>query len=58
MALEVIERYESPDGALTFLVGRTVDGDYCLGFDGYSAHTHADILASLSGLPEREAIRR
>ena len=34
------------------------DGDVSLGFAGYSWHTHADILASLSGLPEDQAVGR
>lgn len=54
----LIEEHRSPDGLLTFKVGRENDGDYCLGFDGYSWHTHADILASLSGLSETEAIKQ
>jgi hypothetical protein len=29
-----------------------------LGFDGYPWHTHADILAELSGLVQSEAVRR
>ena len=56
--LHLIEEHRSPDGLLTFKVGRDDGGDYCLGFDGYSWHTHADILASLSGLGEAEATRQ
>lgn len=56
--LHLIEEHKSPDGLLTFKIGREDNGDYCLGFDGYSWHTHADILASLSGLGEVEAMRQ
>jgi hypothetical protein len=56
--LHLIEEHRSPDGLLTFKFGRDDYGDSCLGFDGYSWHTHGDILASLSGLSETEAIRR
>ena len=34
------------------------DGDISLGFEGFPWHTHADILASLSGLPPAAAVRR
>jgi len=56
--LHLIEEHQSPDGLLTFKIGREDSGDYCLGFDGYSWHTHADILAELSGLGEAEAMRQ
>ena len=56
--LQLVEQHRSPDGLLTLKVGREADGDVCIGFDGYSWHTHADILASLSGLREDEAVRR
>ena len=56
--LQLIEQHRSPDGLLTLKVGREADGDVCIGFDGYSWHTHADILASLSGLREDEAVRQ
>lgn len=49
------KRYVSPDGALTFLVIRK-DGEVSLGFDGVPSHTHGDIEAELSGLPEEEAV--
>lgn len=54
----LIEEHRSPDGLLTFKVEREDDGDYCLGFDGYSWHTHADILASSSGIDEADAVRQ
>jgi len=56
MALRVIDEHRTPDG-LTFRVGETEDGDTCLGFDGYSWHTHGDVVAELSGKPEAAAIR-
>ena len=43
-----ILRYGTPDGALTFLIVWE-SSDVSLGFDGYSSHTHGDILASLTG---------
>ncbi len=56
--MHLIEEHRSADGILTLKVGRENDGDVCIGFDGYSWHTHGDILASLSGLREDEAVRR
>jgi hypothetical protein len=56
--LQLVEQHRSPDGLLTLKVGREADGDVCIGFDGCSWHTHADILASLSGLREVEAVRQ
>ena len=35
----------------------TKDGDISLGFDGFTWHTHADILAELSGMSEDVALR-
>jgi hypothetical protein len=49
------ERYVSPDGSLTFLVVRE-HNDISLGFEGTPWHTHADILAALSGLSQEEAL--
>jgi hypothetical protein len=37
------ESYTSPDGALKLFVVRE-DGDITLDFDGYSWHTHGDVL--------------
>ena len=54
--LHQIEEHRSDDGLLTLKVGRDDDGGVCIGFDGYSWHTHGDILASLTGLPEAEAV--
>ena len=56
--LHLVEQHHSPDGLLTLKVGREDDGDVCIGFDGYSWHTHADILASLFGLGEDEVVRQ
>ena len=55
--LNLVEEHRSPDGILTLKVKREDDGDVCVGFDGYSWHTHGDILASLSGLRQDEAVR-
>ena len=56
--MEIIERHVSPDGTLQFIVGRDADGDISLGFDHFTWHTHADILACLSGLSQGEAVRQ
>jgi hypothetical protein len=56
--MSTLEEYISPDGRLRFRVDADPDGDLALGFDGYHWHTHADILASLSGLAQAEAVRR
>lgn len=55
--MNIIEEHRSADGFLRLIVTRDSDGDVGIGFEGYSWHTHGDILASLSGLPESEAIR-
>ena len=55
--MEILEEHYSPDGFLRLLVTRDDDGDITVGFEGYPWHTHGDILASLSGLPEQEAVR-
>ena len=56
--MRIIEEHRTPDGLLRFLVVGCDDGDIALGFDDFSWHTHADILASLSDLPEDAATRR
>lgn len=53
-----VEEHVSPDGRLRFLVVADPHGDLTLGFDGFPWHTHADILASSSGMAEAEAVRR
>ena len=40
------EHYSTPDATLTLLVQRD-DDDITLGFNGYTWHTHADIIAEL-----------
>ena len=56
--MRVVEQHRSPDGLLSFTVERADDGDYCLGFEGFPWHTHADILATTSGLSEDAAVRQ
>ena len=56
IAMQILEEHGSPDGLMKFLVGRTDGGDITLGFAGFSWHTHADILASQSGLSEKAAV--
>lgn len=53
-----MEEHVSPDGLLRFRVVTGDDGDVTLGFDGFPWHTHADILAATTGLPEAEAVCR
>jgi len=55
--MHVVEEHRSPDGLLTLMVWRDPDGDITVGFDGFSWHTHADILAGMSDLPEDAALR-
>jgi len=55
--MEIIEEHRTPDGLFRFVVERSEDGDLTLGFHGFAWHTHGDILAALSGLPEDAAIR-
>ena len=56
--MQILEQHDSPDGLLKFIVGREEDGDITLGFQGMGWHTHADILASSSGLSEDAALRQ
>ena len=49
------QRHMSPDGELCLVV-EIVDDDSMVGFEGYSWHTHGDILASLCGLDAEAAI--
>src|SRR4051794_21173684 len=55
--MDIVEEHHSPDRLIRLIVTRDDGGDSAIGFDGYAWHTHGDILASLSGLPEKEAIR-
>jgi hypothetical protein len=56
--MDIIEEHSSPDRFFRLIVMRDDRGATAIGFDGYAWHTHGDILASLSGLPEKEAIRQ
>ena len=56
--MRTLEEHVTPDGRLRFLVVADADGELALGFDGFASHTHADILASLSGLSQDDAVRR
>jgi hypothetical protein len=56
--MSIVERHCTPDGLLTLIVERHEEGDVSLGFEGFAWHTHADILASLSGLSSDDAVRR
>ncbi len=38
------ERHTSPDGKLTLFVGRLAEDDFIIGFEGFSWHTHPDLL--------------
>ncbi|MCB9925561.1 MAG: hypothetical protein H6822_25650 [Planctomycetaceae bacterium] len=52
------EEHLSPDGTLALQVKLLDGGDVAIGFRGHAWHTHADILASVSGCPESDAVRR
>jgi hypothetical protein len=55
--LNIIGEHVSPDDRLRFVVER--DGQYIsLGFEGFSWHTHADMLASAFGTSEALAVER
>lgn len=56
--MPTVEEHVSPDGRLRLRVDAGPDGDLALGFDGYPWHTHADILAAVSGLAEGAAVRQ
>ena len=43
---------------MIFSVFQDDDGDISLGFENFEWHTHADMLTSLSGLPEEKAVCR
>lgn len=53
-----MEEHVSPDGRLRFRIVTGENGDVALGFDGFPWHTHADVLAGITGLPEAEAVCR
>ena len=52
------EEHESPDKLLRLIVTLDSDNDLTIGFDGFGWHTHGDLLASISGLPETDAVRQ
>jgi molybdopterin-binding protein len=56
--MQILEQHQSSDGLLKFVVGREDDETIYLGFQGIGWHTHGDILASMSGLPEEAAVRQ
>lgn len=60
MSYKILEKHASPDGLLTFSVLQYPDeeNDISIGFENFEWHTHADILASTSGLSEVEAVRQ
>lgn len=53
-----LTEHVSPDGHLRLRVCTYLDGDIVVGFDGFSWHTHADLLAAAYGLSERDAVSR
>lgn len=55
--MSIIQQHHSPDGLLNFVIERLGNDDLCPGFEGFPWHTHADILASSTGLSEEEAVR-
>jgi hypothetical protein len=56
--VSIVEEHTSGDGQPKLIVCRYDDGDAAIGFAGFPWHTHADILAALSGLNEPDAIQR
>lgn len=54
--MAIVERHTTPDGLLNFVVDVT-DGDWSVGFEGVSDHTHGDILAGLHGGTPESAVR-
>src|SRR4051794_11547031 len=53
--MAIVERHTSPDGLMCLLVDSTA-GDWTIGFDGYSWHTHGEILDAwgYEGSPEAQ----
>lgn len=45
----------SPDGFLRLVI-RAAEGDVTIGFEGFSWHTHADILAAVYGMSQEAAV--
>jgi hypothetical protein len=56
--MEILEQHVSPDGQLRLIVTRDMNGDTSLGFDGFTWHTHGDILSRIQGVPEDAAVRQ
>ena len=55
---ELVERHESPDGSLAFVVTRDDQVGLTLGFDGYAWHTHPEDIAIERELDDPEAAWR
>jgi hypothetical protein len=51
-----VKEYVSPDSVLRLIVHTDDSGDVAIGFANTPWHTHASILATLSELPEDEAV--
>lgn len=51
--MEIPERHTSPDDSMVLIV-ESVDNDFTIGFEGFSWHTHGDILDAwgYQGSPE------
>lgn len=52
----IVSEHVSPDATLRLVVHRDETGDLTIGFRDYQWHTHADVLAELSGLPLEQAV--
>jgi len=57
-AKKELVRHISSDGLLTFIVAVDEADDVTLGFEGYPWHTHADVLAALSGTAPEVAVEQ
>jgi len=55
--MAITERHLTPDGLLQLIVDRADDGDWSVGFDGLSRHTHGDLLTYEYGGSPESAIR-
>ncbi len=55
--MRLIEEHTSPDGVLRLVLIRDDDGEITVTFHGCQWHTRGDILRSLSGKSEAQAIR-
>ena len=52
------EYHASPDGALALTIVDNTEGDPTVSFHGFQWHTHASMLAELSGLAPQQALRQ